>query len=287
MRWERSLVARRSASTASPAISPQQRSKPPTTVTSTRPTRPEKTNTTSTRQTQSDSHRLRDHHDPSDGNRRLNTRCHLNARQSRTSRFTISDTRPGRPQRGLERRPRSSCRVWGTRPCRRRSARSTPPSRAMPRSQRNSNRSGRSQPRPLRATIPSRREPLNETLPNMCATWPNRSQPAEPRKRRNPCNRRGSEWSGRRESNSRNQLGRLGLYQLSYTRRFFTVAPSLDHITCRDGEIRTRGPRLPKPVRYQAAPRPVVDQVDQGTLPDRGFRPEFGLPAVTGKLPLL
>lgn len=32
------------------------------------------------------------------------------------------------------------------------------------------------------------------------------------------CTRDEGDWSGRRESNPRYQLGRLGLYQLSYTR---------------------------------------------------------------------
>ncbi len=122
---------------------------------------------------------------------------------------------------------------------------------------------------------------------DICATFARRPESALARERRNPCQCRGFEWSGRRESNPRNQLGRLGLYQLSYTRRRASVAPALLHHTCRDGEIRTRGPRLPKPVRYQAAPRPAVDQVDQGTLPDGVARPEFGHPAPAGKLPLL
>jgi hypothetical protein len=51
-----------------------------------------------------------------------------------------------------------------------------------------------------------------------------------------------------------NQLGRLALYQLSYT-RLLTPAPRPEPY--RDERIRTSDPLLPKQVRYQAAPRPV------------------------------
>ena len=49
------------------------------------------------------------------------------------------------------------------------------------------------------------------------------------------------------------QLGRLMLYQLSYSRPERCVG--------RDGRIRTADPLLPKQVRYQAAPRPGAGQV--------------------------
>ena len=38
-------------------------------------------------------HRIRDHHDPTDGTRRLTTHCHLNARQS----LSLRTERPGKP----------------------------------------------------------------------------------------------------------------------------------------------------------------------------------------------
>ena len=49
------------------------------------------------------------------------------------------------------------------------------------------------------------------------------------------------------------QLGRLMLYQLSYSRP--------ESCSGRDGRIRTADPLLPKQVRYQAAPRPGAGQV--------------------------
>ncbi len=55
------------------------------------------------------------------------------------------------------------------------------------------------------------------------------------------------------------QLGRLTLYQLSYSR--ILLMAGLDRRPSvrlgRGGWIRTSGPLLPKQVRYQTAPRPA------------------------------
>src|SRR5450756_681322 len=119
--------------------------------------------------------------------------------------------------------------------------------------------------------------------------------PAELRARDMVAARRPGVCSGRGDQKANNgagdgsrtrdpQLGRLMLYQLSYSRP--------ERCAGRDGRIRTADPLLPKQVRYQAAPRPgagrdggLVEVIDLADLVDGAPRVDVGAVLVGGDAP--